>query len=154
MKKKIVAMLLVGAMTLSITACGGDAEPSKDAETKTEATTEQKEEKKEPLDLTGTWKSEEVEGSYQEATISDGAIEINWVSDGGNTKSLYWAGTYVAPTEPTNDYAWTSENDKEKTGMALLASSDDTKEFIYKDGVISYEASAMGTTKKVELTKK
>ena len=58
MKKKIVAMLLVGAMTLSITACGGDAEPSKDAETKTEATIEQKEEKKEPLDLTGTWKSE------------------------------------------------------------------------------------------------
>jgi len=38
--------------------------------------------------------------------------------------------------------------------MALLASSDDTKEFTYKDGVISYEASAMGTTKKVELTKK
>lgn len=31
MKKKIVAMLLVGAMALSITACGGDAEPSKDA---------------------------------------------------------------------------------------------------------------------------
>lgn len=47
MKKKIVAMLLVGAMALSITACGGDAEPSKDAETKTEATTEQKEEAKE-----------------------------------------------------------------------------------------------------------
>lgn len=47
MKKKIVAMLLVGAMALSITACGGDAEPSRDAETTTEATTEQKEEPKE-----------------------------------------------------------------------------------------------------------
>ena len=88
MKKKIVAMLLAGIMALSITACGGDAEPSKDTETKTEETTDQKEEKKEPLDLTGTWKSEEVEGSYQEATISDDVIEINWVSDGGNTKSL------------------------------------------------------------------
>lgn len=149
MKKKIVAMLLVGAMTLSITACSGGAEPSKNNETKTESTTE----KKEPLDLTGTWKSEEVEGSYQEATISDSVIEINWVSDGGNTKSLYWAGTYVAPTESTDKYSWISENDKEKTGTALLASSDDTKDFTYKDGVISYEASAMGTTKKVELTK-
>lgn len=149
MKKKIVAMLLVGAMALSITACGGDAEPSKNNETKTESTTE----KKEPLDLTGTWKSEEVEGSYQEATISDSVIEINWVSDGGNTKSLYWAGTYVAPAESTDEYSWISENDKEKTGTALLASSDDTKDFTYKDGVISYEASAMGTTKKVELTK-
>ncbi|MDB8711635.1 hypothetical protein [Mediterraneibacter gnavus] len=149
MKKKIVAMLLVGAMTLSITACSGGAEPFKNNETKTESTTE----KKEPLDLTGTWKSEEVEGSYQEATISDSVIEINWVSDGGNTKSLYWAGTYVAPTESTDKYSWISENDKEKTGTALLASSDDTKDFTYKDGVISYEASAMGTTKKVELTK-
>lgn len=149
MKKKIVAMLLVGAMTLSITACSGGAEPSKNNETKTESTTE----KKEPLDLTGTWKSEEVEGSYQEATISDSVIEINWVSDGGNTKSLYWAGTYVAPTESTDKYSWISENDKEKTGTALLASSDDTKDFTYKDGAISYEASAMGTTKKVELTK-
>lgn len=149
MKKKIVAMLLVGAMTLSITACSRGAEPSKNNETKTESTTE----KKEPLDLTGTWKSEEVEGSYQEATISDSVIEINWVSDGGNAKSLYWAGTYVAPTESTDKYSWISENDKEKTGTALLASSDDTKDFTYKDGVISYEASAMGTTKKVELTK-
>ena len=34
-------------MALSITACGGDAEPSRDAETTTEATTEQKEEPKE-----------------------------------------------------------------------------------------------------------
>ena len=95
----------------------------------------------------------EIRRSRRVISRSYDLIEINWVSDGGNTKSLYWAGTYVAPTEPTNDYAWTSENDKEKTGMALLASSDDTKEFTYKDGVISYEASAMGTTKKVELTK-
>ena len=36
----------------------------------------------------------------------------------------------------------------------MLASSDDTKEFTYKDGVISYEASAMGSTKTVKLEKK
>lgn len=47
MKKKIVAMLLAGTMALSMTACGGDSEPSKDNETKTEATTDQKEEPKE-----------------------------------------------------------------------------------------------------------
>ena len=36
MKKKIVAMILVGAMALSITACSGDKEPSKNNEPKTE----------------------------------------------------------------------------------------------------------------------
>lgn len=37
--------------------------------------------------------------------------------------------------------------------MALLASGDDTKDFTFKDGVISYEASAMGTTTTVKLEK-
>lgn len=36
MKKKIIAMLLVGTMSLSITACGGDKEPTKNNESKTE----------------------------------------------------------------------------------------------------------------------
>ena len=38
MKKKIVAMLLTGAMVLSITACGGDKELEKENTAKTEAT--------------------------------------------------------------------------------------------------------------------
>ena len=70
-----------------------------------------------------------------------------------DTKSLYWAGSYIAPESAVTEYSWTSENDTEKTGSALLASGDDTKEFTYKDGVISYEASAMGTTKTMKLTK-
>ena len=110
-------------------------------------------EPEEPTDLTGTWQSEENDGSYQEAVISDDRIEINWVSDGGDTKSIYWIGTYEAPTEAADEYSWTSERNKEETDTALLASTDDTKEFTYKDGVISYEASALGTTTTVELSK-
>ena len=110
-------------------------------------------EPEEPTDLTGTWQSEENDGSYQEAVISDDRIEINWVSDGGDTKSIYWIGTYEAPTEAVDEYSWTSERNKEETDTALLASTDDTKEFTYKDGVISYEASALGTTTTVKLSK-
>ena len=42
------------------------------------------------------------------------------------------------------------------TAAAALESGkcDETKEFTYKDGVISYEASAMGSTKTVKLEKK
>lgn len=36
MKKKIIAMLLVGSMALSITACGGGKEPTKNNESKAE----------------------------------------------------------------------------------------------------------------------
>lgn len=152
MKKKLVVLLLAATMSLSVVACGGEKESAKKAEApKTE--TAKEEEKKEPTDLTGTWKSEDNNGSWQEATITDSTIEINWVSDNGDTKSLYWAGSYDAPTEYVEEYSWTSNNDHEKTDMALLASGDDTKDFTFKNGVISYEASAMGTTTTVKLEK-
>ncbi len=151
MKKKLAVLLLATTMSLSVVACGGEKEEAKKAETpKTE--TAKEEEKKEPTDLTGTWKSEDNNGSWQEATITDSTIEINWVSDGGKTKTLYWSGTYSEPTEKTDNYAWTSENNKEKTDAALMASGDNTKEFTFKDDIISYEASALGTTKTMELS--
>lgn len=128
MKKTIFALALAVSM---LTACGGKAEATSD--------------------LSGTWTSEKSGDSYQEAVITDNYIEINWMSK--DTKSLYWAGSYIAPESAVTEYSWTSENDTEKTGSALLASGDDTKEFTYKDGVISYEASAMGTTKTIKLTK-
>lgn len=139
MKKKILSLLLICTIMISFTACGGASDTAKN----------------EPEDLTGTWTqaNSSSEDSYQEATITDNTIEIYWISDGGDTESLYWAGTFTAPTEP-GEYSWTSENDKEKTEFALLASNDDTKEFTYKDGVISYKASALGTTKTIKLEKK
>lgn len=92
-----------------------------------------------PLDLVGNWK--------------DGEILIYWVSDGGDTKSLYWAGTYVAPKDNKETYSWTSKNNKDKTDHALLASGDDTKVFTYEKGEITYKASALGTTKKMHFVR-
>lgn len=146
MKKKIVTLVLAGMMALSMTACGGKSDGETSAPKKEEAV-------KEPTDLTGTWKSEENEGTWIKAEISGDTISINWVTDGGDTESIYWIGTYTAPDEYVEEYIWTSERDKEKTDMALLASTDDTKEFSYSDKTISYEASMMGTTTKVKLTK-
>ena len=83
----------------------------------------------------------------------DGEIVIYWVSDGGDTKSLYWAGTYVAPKDNKETYSWTSKNNKDKTDHALLASGDDTKVFTYEKGEITYKASALGTTKKMHFVR-
>ena len=86
-----------------------------------------------------------------EATISEDAITVNWVFEDEDSVSLYWAGSYVAPTEPGDEYSWTSENDTSQTDTALLASTAETKDFSYSDGVLSFEASAMGTTMTVEM---
>ena len=135
MKKNALSILLAITLILSALLCGcGKGN---------EGTT----------DLSGTYASKDNDGSYQEATITADTIEINWVSDNGLTKSIYWIGTYTAPSDPVTEYTWVSERDKEKTDSALLASTSDTKEFTYKNGVLSYEVSAMGTTTILELTK-
>lgn len=106
-------------------------------------------------DLSGTWKQSNSgsDDSYQEAVISGDVIEIYWVSDGGDSKSLYWAGSYDAPTEEVSTYSWDSVNDHEKTDSAMMASGDDTKTITYENGEISYSASMMGTTTTVKLSK-
>lgn len=138
--KKIALMFLAGVMALSLVACGGSAGA---AENKT------------PPDLSGEWKQSNSDSadSYQSASISGETIEIYWVSDAGKTKALYWAGSFSAPTDTTEPYTWESQNDKSQTETALLASTDDAKTFTYKGGKISYEASAMGVTKTIELEK-
>lgn len=106
-------------------------------------------------DLKGEWKQKNSKSndSYQAATISDETITIYWISDNGDTKSLYWAGSFVAPKTGDEPYSWNSKNDHSKTETAMLASNDDTKAITYENGQLSYEASAMGTTTKIILEK-
>lgn len=108
-----------------------------------------------PPDLLGEWKqtNNQSEESYHSATISGDVIEIYWDSSDGETKALYWTGSFIAPSTADEPYTWDSVNDREKTDNALLASSDDTKTFMYQNGVLSYEASALGVTTTVKLEK-
>ena len=106
-------------------------------------------------DLTGTWKQTNSHSTdaYQAAQIKGDAIEVEWVTDGGDTTSLYWAGSYEAP-EKAGDYSWKSANDTKKTSKSLLASPDKSKTFTYSNGEISYKVSLAGTTTTVRLSKK
>lgn len=142
--KKLLSIALSSAIMVGmLTACG----ESKQAGPETDPVT--------PPDLVGEWKqtNSNTDDAWQAATISGDTIEVYWVSDNGDTKALYWAGTFDAPTTADEPYTWESVNDKERTDMAILASGDDTKPFTYQDGVISYEVSAMGVTQTVKLEK-
>lgn len=141
--KKVILLILSIVLCFGLVACGGngskqDSEPAK---------------AEKPLDLTGDWTqiNRNSEDNYMEATITENAITINWVFEAEDSVSLYWAGSYIAPAKPGNEYSWTSENDTTQTSSALLASTSETKDFTYKDGVLSFEASAMGTTMTVEM---
>ncbi|MFT3860576.1 hypothetical protein [Micropruina sp.] len=108
--------------------------------------------KPQPLNLTGKCKqtNSNTEDAWQAITIKAHTIEIHWVSDGGDTKSVYWVGTFTAPQTTEDTYAWTSKRDRKKTDNALLASTSKTKAFSYAGGVLGYEVSLMGTTTTVK----
>lgn len=109
----------------------------------------------EPLDLTGEWKqinSNDPE-SYQQATISGDTISVDWVNDAESTTAIYWIGSYEAPTEDVDSYAWTSAGDIAAMENAILASQSETKDFAFEDGRLTYELTAMGVTMTVEMEK-
>jgi hypothetical protein len=148
-----VAAALAGLVLLgTLTACSAPSadadDPVASAATKTTAP------KPVPV-LTGKWEqsNKKSKDAYQVATIKRDSIRVDWVSDGGDTTSLYWAGSFTAPTS-ADAYSWKSANDTAKTSKALLASPDKTKTFTYDNGEISYKVSALGTTTTVRLTKK
>lgn len=150
MKKVIVAILAV-TMCFGLVACGSSAPDSKQSAGDVPA----KQEKAQPPDLSGQWKQVDSSDadSYQMAEISGDTIAIYWYTESDNTKALYWAGTFEAPTTADEPYSWISQNDKAQTDGAILASGDDTKTFTYSKKQISYDVSAMGVTKTVKLEK-
>ena len=155
MKKLAIITFCVALLVTVFTGCSSTSANSHNGDSTQVNSVESKNQKSQAPDLTGNWKqtNSKSNSSYQVATISGNTIEIYWVSDNGDTKSLYWAGTFVAPTVADEPYKWDSKNDHSKTESAMLASSDDTKTVTYQNGVLSYEASAMGTTTTVKLEK-
>ncbi|WP_141603860.1 hypothetical protein [Terrilactibacillus laevilacticus] len=153
MKKTAIITSCMALLIILFTGCSSTSKSSGNGGTPPANATESKAPENQIPDLTGEWKqtNSKSDESYQSATISGDTIEIYWVSDNGDTKSLYWAGSFVAPTTADEPYKWDSKNDHNKTENALLASSDDTKTMTYQNGLLSYEASAMGTTTTVKL---
>lgn len=105
------------------------------------------EEPVEPLDLTGLWVQEDAGESYMAADIKDDTIGVFFILEGDDTPWTYWVGTYTAPTDDKDAYDWTSESTYGGSGM--LASSDDEKDFSYKNGKLQCKVSIQGTTNDV-----
>jgi hypothetical protein len=106
-------------------------------------------------DLTGNWKQNNSASNdgWMTATIDGNTITANFVTDNGDTTSLFWVGTFARPTDDTSPYIWTSTRDTAATDSALLASTDPTKDFTYENEEISFPVSIAGSTATVRLSK-
>ena len=147
--KKIVTAGLGVALVLTLGACSGQAQSTS---TSTQEATPV--EQKKPLDLTGKWhatNSGDEAAATMEAEIKDGTITIYLINKKEDTKSLYWQGTVPAPDTTDNKYDFTSQADTEALSQSLLGSQDKTKDFKYENGVLSFDFTALGTTKTIKM---
>lgn len=144
MKKLVMIGLCMVMLTTICTGCSS---------TSTSSGNGGKTQQKKIPDLKGEWKQKNSKSndSYQAATISDETITIYWISDNGDTKSLYWAGSFVAPKTAEEPYSWNSKNDHSKTETAMLASNDDTKAITYENGQLSYGHNYKDYTRKAKI---
>ncbi|MBW3093441.1 hypothetical protein KIH79_11015 [Bifidobacterium sp. 82T10] len=152
--KKTIALLAAATMLFGLTACGNGNTSATTNNASGTSGQQTEQEKPKSADLTGDWKqtNSKSEDSWMEATISGDTIEVNWM--GGDTKSLYWKGSYEAPTE-AGDWKWTSKGDTEAMKSALLASQDETKDFSYSADKqeLTYETTMLGTTMTIRMSK-
>ncbi len=85
-----------------------------------------------PANLIGTWKQTNSNSTdmWMEAEITADTITIQWVSDDGDTKSLYWKGTYTAP-DKAGDWKWTRQGNTTAMQASLLGSQARTCHGVY-----------------------
>lgn len=155
--KSLGVMACVFALCATLAACGGSDQASSSAgksQSTSQGSTAQESTApvEQPANLDGKWTQTNAnsDGMRMDAEIAGGTITVNWVQP--DSTSLYWTGSYEAPTAP-GDWSWTSKGDTEKMASALLASQDDAKKFHYtaSSDELSFDATAMGTTVTVRM---
>ena len=128
MAKKLIALLLAAASVLALTACA-------------------KEDTATPPDLVGAWIQPSEGEWFHIATITDDTIEIWWYLPSEDKRDLYWSGTFTAPTDGKEPYVFLSENKYTEDELNASfyynrTSREETKEFTYKDGKLSYNVTS------------
>lgn len=147
--RKIAVAVAGAALVFTLGACSG--QPQGNATNQQQAAPV---EQKKPLDLTGKWhatNSADESSATFEAEIKDNVITIYFVDKKADTKSLYWQGTAPAPDTTDDKYNFTSQADTDALSKSLFGSQDKTKDFKYENGVLSFDFSALGTTKTIKM---
>lgn len=97
-----------------------------------------------PVDLTGTWKTTDKTKLVITAKIEQNAIDMKMGDE--TTQSNYWYGSFENPiSDPAVITSKVLDNGQ------LYLSSATSKDFNYKDGKLTFQFSALGTTSTLEM---
>ncbi len=144
----IIAIVLGLFLMAALTGCGGPDAPSANSVSTPASAPASAPEETSMINLDGTWKGGDPDFMFV-ATIKNDTISMQ--IDMGDTKALYWQGTFVSEVEEGT--VITSAADTEALNASLLGSTEKTKEFITGSDVITFDFGAMGVTKTVNLEK-
>lgn len=104
-------------------------------------------------DLSGHWKEVNSDSGFEHyAYIKGKTITIYMSTDDGQTKELYWIGSFKAPTTDDSSYSWVSKKNP-KTNDSIFGSLDSTKKFTYEDGQLTYEFVILGVSSTIKMEK-
>jgi len=97
----------------------------------------------------GKWIAlEHAEGTYIYAMVENDTITVRRHLEDGD-EELIWQGSYEAPDDETGTYSWISV--KASSTMDDMVYQNETKEFTYDDGILSFDISSERYDSHVEL---
>lgn len=105
------------------------------------------------IDLTGVWAETERNSTWMEASVVDDTITIEWVSNDGKERNIYWVGSFTTEVPAGSPQQIVSERNTYATDSEMLASSEATKTFTVDGEQISYSVSALGNSWEPVLSK-
>lgn len=129
MIKRIIALILLFIGAALLTGC---AQPSST----------------EPVDLNGDWSYSSDSVNF-EATVKGEQIQMNLIMD--NSEGLYWSGSFS--TDALNGDTIVSYADVEALDASMLGSGDEQKNFVFKDGALTFSFTIVGVTQNIVLTR-
>lgn len=100
----------------------------------------------------GTWVQQGAADlqNYMDAVIHDGVIEVTYHLNHEELATPFWVGTFEAKD---GNFSYISRVDRAKLARAPYASDKETKEFVMKDGVLSFPMTYEGATRIIHLEK-
>lgn len=107
-----------------------------------------------PSSLIGDWRQTNSSdtGTGFTAEISAGGIQINYPMRDGSG-GIFWLGTFDGDHNPSGVFEIKSLGDQDAMALDLLASSEKTKPFTYKNGDLSFGFSVRDLKSTIHMTK-
>lgn len=148
---------IAAATLLALTACGTSDSGQATSNSAQNGQSQPASSERKAPDYMGTWRQkgangEEGEDTWLEASITADTIRVDWVTESGADRMLFWSGSFDPKAAAEGTVI--SQRDNAAMDPELLASTDDTKEFTFKEDSFSFPITVQDEHGTIEMEKR